>query len=248
MNDYIKIEASWKCPLEAAFKKSSMHDLRVFLTQRKQQRVVIYPPARDYFSALNITPFTQVKVVILGQDPYHGEGQAHGLCFSVPPYVPLPPSLQNIFKEMHNDLNLPMPEHGCLTHWAKQGVLLLNSVLTVEKGKAAAHQGKGWESFTDDVIAVLNEQKEHVVFILWGAYAQKKASFVDKRKHFIIKAPHPSPLSSYRGFFGQRYFSRTNHDLQEHGLDPIDWQLPHLEEAKQQFQEIERMNQQILHG
>jgi len=248
MNEYIKIVDSWKSPLAAAFKKSSMHDLRVFLTQRKQQRAVIYPPARDYFAAFNLTPFEQVKVVILGQDPYHGEGQAHGLCFSVAPDIARPPSLQNIFKEMHDDLNIPIPEHGCLTHWAKQGVLLLNSVLTVEKGKAGAHQGKGWESFTDDVMSVLNAQKEHLVFILWGAYAQKKASFIDESKHFVIKAPHPSPLSSYRGFFGQHYFSRINDDLQQHGLAPIDWQLPDLEEAKQQFQSIERMNQQILHG
>jgi len=248
MNEYIKLEQSWKSPLAAAFKKSSMYDLRMFLMQRKQQNAVIYPPPHDYFAAMNITPFEQVKVVILGQDPYHGVGQAHGLCFSVAPHVPMPPSLLNIFKELQDDLGIPMPEHGCLTHWAKQGVLLLNSVLTVEKGKAGAHQGKSWETFTDDVMDVLNQQKEHVVFVLWGAYAQKKASFLDTNKHFIIKAPHPSPLSSYRGFFGQRYFSRINDDLQAHGLSPIDWQLPSLTAAKQQFQAIEAMNQQVFHG
>ncbi|MDQ6990322.1 MAG: uracil-DNA glycosylase [Mariprofundaceae bacterium] len=247
MNEHLNIEASWKHVLSDAFKKSSMHDLRVFLCQRQQEGAKIYPPNHDFFSAFNITPFEQVKVVILGQDPYHGESQAHGLCFSVAPHVPLPPSLRNIFKELSDDLHIPIPEHGCLTHWARQGVLLLNSVLTVEKGKANAHQGQGWETFTDDVIAVLNEKKEHLVFILWGAYAQKKASFVDENKHLIIKAPHPSPLSSYRGFFGQHYFSRINEDLQEHGMAAIDWQLPPLEEAKQQFQSIEKMNQTVLH-
>jgi len=185
MNEHIKLEASWKSPLAAAFQKSSMQVLRSFLQQRKQQGAVIYPPSHDYFAAMNITPFEQVKVVILGQDPYHGVGQAHGLCFSVAPHVPLPPSLLNIFKELQDDLGIPMAEHGCLTHWAKQGVLLLNSVLTVEKGKAGAHQGKGWETFTDDVISVLNEQKEHLVFVLWGAYAQKKACFLDEQNTWL---------------------------------------------------------------
>jgi len=244
----IRVEPSWKEPLAAAFSSSGMSDLRSFLQLRKQQGAVIYPPAAEYFAALNITPFDAVKVVILGQDPYHGVGQAHGLCFSVAPDVVVPPSLVNIYKELESDVEIACAQHGCLTHWAKQGVLLLNSVLSVEQGRAGAHQGKGWEPFTDAVIAALNAQKEHLVFILWGAYAQKKAAFVDAAKHQVICAPHPSPLSVHRGFFGGRYFSRCNDYLQQHDQQPVDWALPDTATAVQQFEAIRRMNQAILTG
>jgi uracil-DNA glycosylase len=171
---------------------------------------------------LDLTPLGQVKVVILGQDPYHGEGQAHGLCFSVRPGVRIPPSLVNIYKELEDDLGIPPARHGYLEHWAKQGVLLLNSVLTVERSLAASHQGKGWEKFTDAVIARVNEQESPAVFMLWGSYAQRKAAFVDTRKHLVLKAPHPSPLSAHNGFFGSRHFSKANNFLMANGLDPID--------------------------
>ena len=196
---------------------------------------VIYPKPNHIFKALNTTPFDQVKVVILGQDPYHGEGQAHGLCFSVPQGIRVPPSLKNIYKELHQDLGVEIPPHGCLQAWAEQGVLLLNSVLTVEENKAASHQNKGWELFTDKVIALLNDEKEHVVFILWGAYAQKKGAFIDASKHLVIHGLHPSPLSAHRGFFGQHYFSKTNNYLEEHGQHTIDWRLPDKEEVCKQL-------------
>ncbi|MFZ4403927.1 MAG: uracil-DNA glycosylase [Pseudobdellovibrionaceae bacterium] len=222
----IKIFNSWHDKLAFEFEKDSMKKLRAFLKEEYQQRKIIYPKAEDYFAALNHTPFEKVKAVIVGQDPYHGPGQAHGLCFSVKDGVKLPPSLQNIFLELKNDTGCAMPSSGNLTRWAEQGVLLLNSVLTVESGKAASHQGKGWEIFTDSVIAILNEQKENLVFVLWGAYAQKKAAFVDRKKHLVIEAVHPSPLSVYRGFFGTKPFSKINTYLQSKNIEPIDWRLP----------------------
>ena len=200
--------------------------LKQFLGREREAGKTIYPKGQDWFAALDQTPFDKVRVVILGQDPYHGEGQAHGLCFSVKDGVRPPPSLVNIFKEMQNDLGLPPPHTGNLTPWAKQGVLLLNSVLTVEAGRAASHQGKGWEQFSDAIIRLLNEQKEHLIFILWGSYAQKKAAFVDRNKHLVIASAHPSPLSAHNGFFGSKPFSRCNAYLQSKGLPPIDWKLP----------------------
>jgi len=227
------LDPTWQVPLLHAYSEPSMQHLDVFLSEQYQQGRNIYPPSDMIFKALNLTDFNEVKVVILGQDPYHGEDQAHGLCFSVPPNIKVPPSLQNIFKELHNDLNIPIATHGNLSHWAAQGVLLLNSVLTVEQGKAGSHQGKGWEPFTDAIIAALNEQGEHLVFILWGSYAQKKGAFIDTSKHLVIQAPHPSPLSAHRGFFGGKYFSRSNAYLEKHGKTAINWQLPHGNEAQE---------------
>ena len=186
---------------------------------------MIFPKGSEYFSALNATTFENVKVVILGQDPYHGPGQAHGLSFSVKPGVPLPPSLKNIYKELHGDLGLPLPKTGYLKPWADQGVLLLNATLSVEQGQAGSHQGKGWEEFTDEVIRQLNEHGEHIVFLLWGSYAQKKGAGIDPKKHLVLKAPHPSPLSAHRGFLGCKHFSKTNEYLRAHGKEPIDWSL-----------------------
>jgi len=186
----------------------------------------VYPPGADIFAALDATPFDKVKVVILGQDPYHGPGQAHGLCFSVRPGVPAPPSLENIFKELQRDLGIARPTHGCLQHWAGQGVLLLNAVLTVEDGRAGAHAGKGWEGFTDHVVDVLNREREHLVFLLWGSYAQKKGAMIDARRHKVLRAPHPSPLSAHRGFIGCGHFSAANEYLRRTGQAPIDWSLP----------------------
>ena len=224
----VQMEDSWKQRLLSEFRKDYMTQLRAFLLQEKQQGKVIYPKGDEYFNAFNLTPFDQVKVVIIGQDPYHGPNQAHGLCFSVRPGVPFPPSLQNIFKEIQAELGLPVPEHGCLTHWAEQGVLLLNAVLTVEQSKAAAHQGKGWETFTDAAIRALNDERENLVFMLWGAYAQKKGSFIDTSKHLVLKSPHPSPLSAHRGFFGNGHFKTCNEYLEAKGLDPVDWSVPPL--------------------
>jgi len=226
MNTRVKLETSWKQRLGDEFSQDYMQQLRDFLQSEQQQKKLIYPAPSQFFAALNFTPFDQVKVVILGQDPYHGENQAHGLCFSVPSGIQTPPSLLNIYKELHSDLNIPPASHGCLTHWAKQGVLLLNSVLSVEKGQAGSHRGKGWERFTDAIITQLNQHTEHTVFILWGSYAHKKGASIDTDKHFVIRAPHPSPLSVYRGFFGGRYFSRCNTYLTQHGKSPIDWALP----------------------
>ena len=203
-----------------------MARLREFLLHERERGKTIYPPARQIFAALDATPFEQVKVVILGQDPYHGPGQAHGLCFSVLPGVPVPPSLQNIFAEIERDLHIPRPDHGCLLPWAQRGVLLLNAVLTVEQARAGAHQGKGWEGFTDQAIARLAEERENLVFLLWGSYAQKKGQFIDARRHRVLRAPHPSPLSAYRGFIGCGHFSATNQYLARHGMAPIDWSLP----------------------
>jgi len=222
----IKLDEDWKALLAPEFAKPYMADLKTFLQARRGAGARVFPKGADYFRALDLTPPGKVKVVILGQDPYHGEGQAHGLSFSVKPGVRIPPSLVNIYKELQNDLGIPPARHGFLEHWAKQGVLLLNSVLTVEMGMAAAHQGKGWEKFTDAVIRAVNDLPQPVVFILWGSYAQKKAAFVDTSKHLVIKSPHPSPLSAHNGFFGTRPFSRANDFLVSRGYTPIDWKLP----------------------
>lgn len=222
----IKLEDSWKQALASEFASPYMASLKHFLQEERQAGKVIFPRGSEYFRALDLTPLGQVRVVILGQDPYHGEGQAHGLCFSVRPGVRIPPSLVNIYKEMEDDLGIAPARHGYLEYWAKQGVLLLNSVLTVERSLAASHQGKGWEKFTDAVIARVNEQESPAVFMLWGSYAQRKVAFVDTRKHLVLKAPHPSPLSAHNGFFGSRHFSKANQFLTSNGMEPIDWQLP----------------------
>lgn len=222
----IKLNATWLAALQPEFDAPYMADLRQFLLQEREAGKHIFPKGSEWFHALDVTPLDQVRVVILGQDPYHGEGQAHGLCFSVKPGVRPPPSLVNIYKELQTDLGLAPPRHGCLEHWAKQGVLMLNAVLTVEAHRAASHQGKGWERFTDAVIREVNGLPHPVVFILWGSYAQKKAAFVDASRHYVIKSAHPSPLSAHNGFLGSRPFSRTNTFLREHGLAEIDWRLP----------------------
>ncbi|MBS0290853.1 MAG: uracil-DNA glycosylase [Proteobacteria bacterium] len=220
------MEPSWKQALVEEFQQPYMQKLRAFLRQEKDAKKIIYPTSVNIFKAFEYTPIDTVKVVILGQDPYHGLGQAHGLCFSVPPKVALPPSLQNIYKELYDDLGIVPAKHGCLVSWAKQGVLLLNSVLTVEKGIAASHQGKGWEEFTDKVIAILNQQTRPMAFVLWGSYAQRKGAVIDSNKHLIIKAVHPSPLSVYRGFFGSKPFSKINDFLIKNNQTPINWTLP----------------------
>lgn len=222
----VRLEESWKHVLAAEFDSDYMRELKAFLVSEKQNGKRIFPRGSEYFRALDLTPLDEVKVVILGQDPYHGAGQAHGLCFSVQPGVRVPPSLVNIYKEMQDDLGIAPARHGFLEHWARQGVLLLNSVLTVEESRAASHQGQGWERFTDQVIRVVNDECEHVVFILWGSYAQKKAAFVDRERHLVLKSPHPSPLSAHNGFFGSKPFSKTNAFLESHDMEPIDWQLP----------------------
>lgn len=222
----VNLEPSWKRALKNEFQKEYMLHLKQFLTQQVDQGKTIYPRGKEYFAALDTTPLEQVKVVILGQDPYHGPGQAHGMCFSVKPGIKPPPSLLNIYKELKSDLGIEPVNHGYLEHWASQGVLLLNSVLTVEKHQAASHRGKGWELFTDRVIEEVNSKEEPVVFLLWGSYAQKKARFVNRQKHLVLESVHPSPLSAYRGFFGSKPFSQTNSFLLQKGLEPIDWQLP----------------------
>jgi len=222
----VKIGESWKAPLAAEFSSPYMAELKRFLLEQKQEGRRIFPKGAEYFRALDLTPLDEVRVVILGQDPYHGEGQAHGLCFSVQAGIRIPPSLVNIYKELESDLGIAPARHGFLEHWARQGVLLLNSVLTVEMGRAASHQGRGWERFTDAVIRAVNEQEKPVVFILWGSYAQKKAAFVDRSRHLVLRSPHPSPLSAHNGFFGTRPFSKANEFLVKHGRTPIDWQLP----------------------
>ena len=222
----IRLHESWKAPLLTEFNEPYMAALKSFLTSEKAAGKTIYPKASEWFRALDLTPLDRVRVVILGQDPYHGPGQAHGLCFSVPPGVRPPPSLLNIFKELESDLGLPRPRHGFLESWASQGVLLLNSVLTVEAAQAASHAKKGWERFTDAVIRLVNDRPEPVVFMLWGAYAQKKAAFVDPSRHLILRAAHPSPLSAHNGFLGCKHFSAANAFLQSKGLAPIDWSLP----------------------
>lgn len=222
----VKLHESWLTHLQAEFDSPYMAELRTFLTAEKAAGKRIFPPASLWFHALDATPLDQVRVVILGQDPYHGPGQAHGLCFSVQPGVRPPPSLINIYKEMHTDLGIAPAHHGHLEAWAKQGVLLLNSVLTVEAHRAASHRGRGWERFTDQVARLVDAREQPAVFILWGAYAQKKAAFVDRNKHLVLAAPHPSPLSANNGFFGSRPFSQTNAFLQANGMEPINWGLP----------------------
>ena len=224
--DRIKLEPSWKARIGDWLQRPEMRDLSAFLRQRKAAGARIYPPGPQIFAAFDATPFDAVKVVILGQDPYHGPGQAHGLCFSVLPGVPVPPSLVNIYKEINADLGVAPPDHGCLLPWARQGVLLLNAVLTVEEGRAGAHQGKGWEGFTDHAIETLAREREGLVFLLWGSYAQAKGKVIDTRRHRVLRAPHPSPLSAHRGFLGCGHFSATNHYLAQRGQAPIDWRLP----------------------
>jgi uracil-DNA glycosylase len=219
----IRLEASWKRRLESEFGKPYMVALREFLLERKRAGAVLYPPGPEIFNALDSTPFEQVKAVILGQDPYHGPGQAHGLCFSVREGIALPPSLVNIYRELADDVGCPIPASGNLQPWAEQGVLLLNAVLTVERGRAGAHQGKGWEQFTDRVVAELNQGREGLVFMLWGSYAMKKGVAIDRDRHLVLSAPHPSPLSAHRGFFGCRHFSKANAWLERQGVAPIRW-------------------------
>ncbi len=222
----IKLHESWLNPLQGEFDAPYMSALKSFLVAEREAGKQIFPRAADWFHALDATPLESVRAVILGQDPYHNDGQAHGLCFSVQPGVPPPPSLVNIYKEMKTDLGLNPPRHGHLEAWTKQGVLLLNAVLTVEAHKAASHQGKGWERFTDAVIREVNALPHPVVFILWGSYAQKKAAFVDSARHCIIKSVHPSPLSAHNGFFGSKPFSKANDFLESKGLPAINWELP----------------------
>ena len=222
----IKLHSSWRERLDGEFAQPYMAELKRFLLAERERGKRIFPRAANWFRALDLTPPEEVRVVILGQDPYHGPGQAHGLCFSVPLEVRPPPSLVNIYKELESDLGIKPVSHGFLEHWAKQGVLLLNSVLTVEMGRAASHRDRGWERFTDSIIQKINDRSEPVVFMLWGSYAQKKAAFVDGSRHLILKAPHPSPLSAHNGFFGCRHFSKANAFLQTKGLQPVDWALP----------------------
>ncbi|MBW6478471.1 MAG: uracil-DNA glycosylase [Bacteroidales bacterium] len=218
------IEESWKKVLTGEFQKPYFPALKSFLLEEKK-KYTIYPPGPRIFAAFNHTPFHKVKVVILGQDPYHGRGQAHGLCFSVPVGVQQPPSLKNIFNELKSDLNIPIPKHGNLEKWADQGVLLLNATLTVRANQAGSHQKKGWETFTDRVIEILSTEREHLVFLLWGNYAIQKSALIDTNKHLILKTVHPSPFSALRGFFGCRHFSKTNGYLQQNNIEPINWNL-----------------------
>lgn len=219
------LQNDWAPLLAEEFEKPYYQKLRQTLEEEYQSQV-IYPNMYDIFNALNLTGYENAKVVILGQDPYHGPGQAHGLSFSVKPGIKPPPSLQNIYKELYSDLNCTIPEHGYLEHWARQGVVMLNTVLTVRSGNPNSHKGIGWENFTDQVIHLLNERETPLVFILWGKHAQEKASFIDTQKHFIVQSPHPSPFSANRGFFGSRPFSQTNQFLRSRGIAEIDWQLP----------------------
>ena len=226
MDTPVRLPPSWKNLLLREFQKPYMKALRSFLVRELRQGATIFPPASDFFHAFHAVGFERVKVVVLGQDPYHGRGQAHGLSFSVPPPIPPPPSLQNIFKELQDDVGIPAPSHGSLAAWARQGVLLLNATLTVRAGEAGSHQNKGWEMFTDRVIYLLNGKREHLVFMLWGSYAQRKGAFIDTEKHLVLKASHPSPFSARRGFFGCGHFSRANHYLGKHGIKPVDWRIP----------------------
>jgi uracil-DNA glycosylase len=223
-----QLEPNWKAQLAGEFEKPYMQQLKRFLVAEKQARKVIYPEGKQIFHAFNSTPFDQVRVVILGQDPYIGPGQAHGLCFSVQPGIKPPPSLVNIYKELQRDLGIPIRSHGYLQSWADQGVLLLNSILTVEAGRSGAHQGQGWETFTDAAIRALSQHRSHVVFLLWGSYAEKKASWVDRTRHTVLVSSHPSPLAAHRGFLGCGHFSKANAALKAHGEQPIDWTLPEV--------------------
>ena len=219
------IEGKWADALKEEFRKPYYTDLYKFIKEEYSTHVV-YPPSEDIFNALHLTDLKDIKVVILGQDPYHEPGQAHGLCFSVRPEVDIPPSLVNIYKELHDDLGCKIPDNGYLVHWAEQGVLLLNTLLTVRAHQAFSHKGKGWENFTDAIIRAVNKEDRPIVYMLWGSPAQKKAEMLDNPKHLILKAPHPSPLSAYRGFFGCRHFSKCNEFLEKNGIAPIDWQIP----------------------
>jgi len=221
----VQLEPGWKQHLAGEFEQDYMARLRAFLADEKRAGKTVFPPGPDIFNAFNLTPFDKVKVVILGQDPYHGPDQAHGLCFSVQRGVKTPPSLVNIYKEIHRDLGIEIPPHGNLTHWAEQGVLLLNAVLTVEAGQAASHQKRGWEQFTDQAIEHLNREREGLVFLLWGSHAQKKGKLIDRDKHCVLTAPHPSPLSAHRGFLGCGHFSRANQYLLQQGKTAIDWKI-----------------------
>ena len=221
----IQLHPEWLEAIGGEFDKDYMKRLRAFLLERSRAGATVYPPGPQIFNALDSTPLSKVKVVILGQDPYHGPGQAHGLCFSVQAGVRPPPSLVNIFKEIESDLGTPAPNHGCLQAWADRGVLLLNAVLTVERGNAGSHQGRGWEQFTDAAVRAVNERCENVAFLLWGSHAQKKGAGIDRQRHLVLNAPHPSPLSAHRGFFGCRHFSRANEWLESRGVEPIDWRL-----------------------
>lgn len=219
-----QIEPSWKEALKEEFSKPYFAELKEFLLEEKA-KYAIYPPGSQIFNAFKLTPFDQVRVVLLGQDPYHGPGQAHGLCFSVPKGVPPPPSLVNIFKEIQKDLGIPVPTSGCLDKWARQGILLLNATLTVRANQAGSHQKKGWENFTNAVISKLSEKRAGLIFLLWGRFAQEKEALIDTNRHYVLKAAHPSPFSAYNGFFGCRHFSKTNELLNKHGLEEIDWRL-----------------------
>jgi uracil-DNA glycosylase len=227
----IQLDPTWKTRLAPEFNKPYMAGLREFLRKELNAKKRIFPKGTEYFAALNHTPFEKVKVVILGQDPYHGPGQAHGLCFSVKPGVDIPPSLVNIYKEIKDDLGIEPPKHGFLQSWADQGVLLLNATLSVEAGRAGSHQNKGWEQFTDAVIDHLNRERKGVAFVLWGSYAQKKGAVIDPSRHLVLKGPHPSPLSAYRGFFGCKHFSKINEYLESRGEKAIDWRVPALNNA-----------------
>ncbi len=222
----IKLEASWLEVLAQEFEKDYMKHLRAFLIAEKKAGKTIFPEGKNMFAAFDHTPFTEVKVVILGQDPYHGPNQAHGLSFSVRKGVRIPPSLQNMYKEINRDLGLPIPGHGFLESWADQGVLLLNSVLSVEQAQAASHQGRGWEQFTDAAVSALNKGRDHLVFLLWGSYAQKKGNVIDRSRHLVLTSPHPSPLSAHRGFLGNGHFSKANDYLSQTNQTPIDWSVP----------------------
>ena len=228
IQDRVKLRPSWKSRLGKEFEEEYMQNLRQFLIQEKQAGKTIYPDGNDIFNSMNLVSFEDVTVVIIGQDPYHGPGQAHGLCFSVKPGVKTPPSLVNIFKEIHQDLGIAISSHGYLKSWAEQGVLLLNSVLTVEKNKAGSHQGKGWERFTDTIIKILNKEHAGLVFLLWGSYAQQKGKIIDRKRHLVLESAHPSPLSAHRGFFGKHHFSKANAYLEGQGKTVIDWSLPEL--------------------
>lgn len=218
-----QIEPSWKSALESEFSSAYMKELKAFLIEEKLKKQVLFPPGKDIFNAFNLTPFEKVKVVILGQDPYHGEGQAHGLSFSVPDGITPPPSLVNIFKELESDLGVPRPKSGNLESWARQGVLLLNAILTVRANQAASHHKQGWEQFTDAVIKTLSDRRTHIVFILWGNYAREKKALIDTSKHLVIESAHPSPFSAANGFFGSRPFSKSNEYLKAQGIEPIAW-------------------------
>ena len=226
MNDRVKLEPSWKERIGTYLDRPEMLGLSEFLHAEKAAGKVIYPPGPEIFNAFAHTPFDKVRVVILGQDPYHGPGQAHGLSFSVRPGVRVPPSLQNMFKEIEDCLGIPRPDHGCLTPWADRGVLLLNAVLTVEAGQAGSHQGKGWEGFTDAAIDALNRERDGLVFMLWGSHAQRKGQLIDTQRHLVLRSVHPSPLSAHRGFMGCGHFAKANAYLESRGEPPIDWSLP----------------------